>query len=63
MSGTVDQMPQPSGHNEVDDTDLGFELGEDFEVIFSAERPAGYTGKWAQDRSRGRRHDGPLSQL
>ena len=48
MSGTVDQMPQPSGHNEVDDTDLGLTLGEDFEVIFSAERPAGYTGKWAK---------------
>jgi hypothetical protein len=48
MSGTVDQMPQPSGHNEVDDTDLGLELGQDFEVIFSAERPAGYTGKWAK---------------
>src|SRR5437762_12708646 len=26
MSGTVDQMPQPSGHNEVDDTDLGLAL-------------------------------------
>jgi hypothetical protein len=48
MSGTVDQMPQPSGHNEVDDSDLGLELGQDFEVIFSAERPAGYTGKWAK---------------
>jgi hypothetical protein len=48
MSGTVDQMPQPSRHNEVDDADLGLELGEEFEVIFSAERPAGYTGKWAK---------------
>lgn len=47
MSGMVDEMPQPSGHNEVDDTDLGLALGEDFEVIFSAERPIGYTGKWA----------------
>lgn len=47
LSGTVDEMPQPSGHNEVDDVDLGLSLGEDFEVIFSAERPAGYTGKWA----------------
>jgi hypothetical protein len=48
LSGTVDQMPQPSGHNEVDDTDLGLALGADFELIFSAERPAGYTGKWAK---------------
>jgi hypothetical protein len=47
MSGMVDAMPQPSGHNEVDDTDLGLASGEDFEVTFSAERPAGYTGKWA----------------
>lgn len=48
LSGTVDEMPRPNGHNEVDDTDLGIALGEDFEVIFSAERPAGYTGKWAR---------------
>lgn len=48
MSGMVDAMPVPSGHNEADDTDLGLEPGEDFEVIFSAERPAGYTGKWAK---------------
>ncbi len=47
LSGTYDEMPQPNGHHEVDDTDLGLALGEDFEVIFSAERPAGYTGKWA----------------
>lgn len=47
LSGTVDEMPRPSGHNEVDDVDLGLAPGEDFEVIFSAERPAGYTGKWA----------------
>lgn len=47
MSGMVDKMPQPSGHNEVDDTDLGLAHNEAFEVIFSAEKPAGYTGKWA----------------
>lgn len=48
MSGTTDAMPQPSGHNEVDHDDLELALGEDFDVIFSAERPAGYTGKWAR---------------
>jgi hypothetical protein len=48
QSGTVDEMPRPNAHNEVDDTDLGLELGQDFEVIFSAERPAGYAGKWAK---------------
>jgi hypothetical protein len=48
MSGTVDQMPMNKAHNDYDDTDLGLAPGEDFEVIFSAERPAGYTGKWAR---------------
>jgi hypothetical protein len=47
LSGTVDQMPQPSGHNEVDTNDLGIAPGEDFEIIFSAERPTGYAGHWA----------------
>jgi hypothetical protein len=47
LSGTVDQMPQPNGHNELDTNDLGIPLGEDFEIIFSAERPEGYTGHWA----------------
>ena len=47
LSGTYDEPPQPNGHNEVDCSDLGLKLGEDFEVIFSAERPAGYAGKWA----------------
>lgn len=47
LSGTVDEMPRPNGHNEVDCSDLNLVLGEDFEVIFSAERPDGYAGKWA----------------
>ena len=47
LSGTVDEMPRPNGHNEVDDVDLGLALGEDFSVIFSAERPVGYDGLWA----------------
>lgn len=48
LSGTVDEMPQPSGHHEVDCRDLELAPGEDFEVIFSAERPAGYSGRWAR---------------
>lgn len=48
LSGTVDEMPRPNGHFEYDDTDLDLALGEDFEVVFSAERPEGYTGKWAR---------------
>ena len=47
LSGTLDEMPRPNGHNELDCDDLGIKLGEDFEIIFSAERPAGYTGHWA----------------
>jgi hypothetical protein len=51
MSGTVDQMPADKAHNDYDDIDLGLALGEDFEVIFSAEPPA---GKWAKiDRQAG----------
>ena len=47
LSGTLDEMPRPNGHNEVDCDDLGIPLGSDFEILFSAERPAGYTGHWA----------------
>jgi hypothetical protein len=47
LSGTVDLMPQPSGHHEIDTNDLGIALGEEFEIIFSAERPQRYTGHWA----------------
>jgi hypothetical protein len=54
LSGTVDEMPQPSGHNEVDCTDLGLTAGQDFEVIFSGKRPAGHSGRWAPiDREAG----------
>lgn len=47
LSGTFDGYPDPGMHNEVDTNDLGIPLGSDFEIIFSAERPAGYTGHWA----------------
>jgi hypothetical protein len=47
LSGTMDEMPQPPGHNEVDTNDLGIAPGEDFEILFSAEKPAGYEGHWA----------------
>lgn len=47
LSGTVDEMPRPPGSNEVDTNDLGIGLGEDFEILFSAERPEGYEGHWA----------------
>lgn len=47
LSGTVDEMPRPNGHNEVDTNDLGIPLGSDFEILFSAKRPAGHSGHWA----------------
>jgi hypothetical protein len=47
LSGTVDEMPWGGGHNELDTNDLGIGLGEDFEILFSAERPEGYSGHWA----------------
>lgn len=47
LSGTLDEMPRPNGHNEVDCDDLGIGLGEDFEILFSAHRPPGYEGLWA----------------
>ncbi|WP_313440133.1 hypothetical protein [Novosphingobium sp.] len=47
LSGTVDEMPRPNGHNEVDCDDLGIGLGEDFEILFSAVRPEGHDGLWA----------------
>ena len=48
MSGMVDDVSQIGGHNEIDDKDIVFEPNGDFEVIFSAERPAGHTGNWAK---------------
>ncbi|WP_404480326.1 hypothetical protein [Novosphingobium sp. BL-52-GroH] len=47
LSGTVDEMPRPNGHNELDTNDLGIGLGEDFSIVFSARRPEGYDGHWA----------------
>jgi hypothetical protein len=47
LSGTVDEMPWGGGHNELDTNDLGIGLGEDFEILFSAEKPEGYSGHWA----------------
>ena len=48
FTGMVDDISQISDVLGVDDRDLGLTPGEDFEVIFSAERPAGYTGKWTR---------------
>ena len=47
MSGMVEDVSQIGGHNDLDDQDIVFEPNGDFELIFSVERPAGYTGNWA----------------
>ncbi len=55
LSGTVDDLlSKVGGHNDIDDTDMNFDANGDFELIFSTERPAGWTGNWsplAQDAS------------
>jgi hypothetical protein len=47
MSGMVDDIAQIGGHNEIDDQALVVEPSGAFELIFSIERPKGYTGNWA----------------
>jgi hypothetical protein len=48
LSGTVDDMlSKVGGHNEIDDADIRFDPNGDFELVFGAERPAGWTGNWA----------------
>ena len=47
MSGMVDDISQIGGHHEIDDQDIVFARNGEFELIFSAERPAGHTGNWA----------------
>ncbi len=47
MSGMVDDISQIGGHNEIDDSEFSVDVNGDFELLFSAERPAGHTGNWA----------------
>jgi Protein of unknown function (DUF1214) len=48
IPGTLDDMSKFSDFNSLDDKD--FEVGPDgsFEIIFSAQRPAGYAGNWSE---------------
>src|SRR4051812_23458584 len=41
MSGMVDDFSKIGGHKEIDDKDIVFDPNGEFELIFSAERPAG----------------------
>lgn len=48
LSGTVDDLlSKVGGHNDIDDADMVFDRNGDFEIIFSAERPAGWSGNWS----------------
>ncbi|MCJ2189018.1 DUF1214 domain-containing protein [Novosphingobium beihaiensis] len=47
MSGMVDDQQEIWGHNGIDDDDIAYEPNGDFEILFSAERPAGHSGNWA----------------
>lgn len=47
MSGMVDAPCGPDYHNDIDDGDLTIGADGNFSVIFSAQRPSGYTGDWA----------------
>ena len=47
MSGMVDDIAQIGCHNEIDDQDIRCHPNGDFELLFSAARPAGYIGNWA----------------
>lgn len=48
MSGMVDDIAMIGGHNEIDDSAISFAPDGDFEILFSAERPAGWTGNWGR---------------
>ncbi len=47
LSGTVDDVAEISGHNDLDDEDITFDEDGNFELVFSAEPPAGRDGNWA----------------
>jgi Protein of unknown function (DUF1214) len=48
FSGMVDDSSEIGFHHEIDDRELVIDSDGTFEVIFSAERPAGYDGNWAR---------------
>lgn len=48
MSGMVDSFADIGGHNDIDDADIVYEPNGDFEILFSAERPQGWTGNWGK---------------
>jgi hypothetical protein len=47
-NGMVEDISEISHYNDIDDRSLKIGADGDFEVLFSAMRPDGYTGNWAQ---------------
>ncbi len=48
LSGMVDEASEVGHYNDLDDRDLKIGPDGKFELLFSAERPTGYTGNWAR---------------
>ncbi|TAL02221.1 MAG: hypothetical protein EPO08_07550 [Rhodospirillaceae bacterium] len=47
-SGLVDDMSKITHNTDLDDRSLKIDSDGEFELLFSTERPAGYTGNWAR---------------
>ncbi len=47
LSGTTDDISEFGGHHDLDDDDIEYDANGNFELIFSVNRPEGYTGNWA----------------
>ncbi|MGB8365823.1 MAG: DUF1214 domain-containing protein [Rhizomicrobium sp.] len=47
VSGMIDDVAEVGHYNDLDDRDLKIGPDGEFEVLFSTERPTGYTGNWA----------------
>jgi hypothetical protein len=47
-SGLLDDISQCGHANDVDDTDFITDANGEFELLFSTEKPSGYTGNWAK---------------
>lgn len=48
LAGMIDEMSDVGGYNDIDDRDLAIGPDGEFELLFSNERPAGYTGNWVR---------------
>jgi hypothetical protein len=48
MVGMSDEIPGVDRYNDIDDRALQIGPDGEFELLFSAEKPAGYTGNWAK---------------